>query len=89
MNFNLVGSLLAVSSKRGTVHVFRLGSGQGGEKGGVKAVGAGASPSPNPNAVGGARGWHSARRRVRVFRAYHFIYLLRSLTHMGVSSSGV
>jgi len=30
MNFNPVGSLLAVSSERGTMHVFRLGSGQGG-----------------------------------------------------------
>jgi hypothetical protein len=28
MNFNLVG--LAVSSERGTVHVFRLGGGQQG-----------------------------------------------------------
>ena len=33
MNFNLVGSLLAVSSERGTVHVFRLGSGQQGGQG--------------------------------------------------------
>ena len=31
MDFNLVGSLLAV---RGTVHVFRLGRGQGGGQGG-------------------------------------------------------
>jgi len=54
MNFNLVGSLLAVSSERGTVHVFRLGSGQGGGQGGVKAVGATASPSSSPTAGGGA-----------------------------------
>jgi len=63
MNFNLVGSLLAVSSERGTVHVFRLGSGQqGGRQGSVKAVGAAASPSSSPTAGGGAsgRGWDGA-----------------------------
>ena len=63
MNFNLVGSLLAVSSERGTVHVFRLGSGQqGGGQGGVKAVGAGASASSSPTTGSGAssRGWDSA-----------------------------
>ena len=59
MNFNLVGSLLAVSSERGTVHVFRLGSGQqGGGHGGVKAVGAAASPSSSPTASG--KGWDGA-----------------------------
>ena len=59
MNFNLVGSLLAVSSERGTVHVFRLGSGQqGGGKGSVKAVGAVASPSSSPTASG--KGWDGA-----------------------------
>ena len=62
MNFNLVGSLLAVSSERGTVHVFRLGSGPGGGQGGVKAVGAAASPSLSPTAGGGAsgKGWVGA-----------------------------
>ena len=63
MNFNLVGSLLAVSSERGTVHVFRLGSGQqGGGQGGVKAVGAGASASSSPTtgSGGSSRGWDSA-----------------------------
>jgi autophagy-related protein 18 len=62
MNFNLVGSLLAVSSERGTVHVFRLGSGQGDGRDGVKAVGAGASASSSPTtgSGGSARGWDSA-----------------------------
>jgi len=63
MNFNLVGSLLAVSSERGTVHVFRLGSGQqGGRQGGVKAIGAGASANSSPTSGGSAsaRGWDSA-----------------------------
>jgi hypothetical protein len=43
MHFSLVGSLLAVSSDKGRVHVFKLGSAQGGRQGEVKAVGAGAS----------------------------------------------
>jgi hypothetical protein len=63
MNFNLVGSSLAVSSERATVHMFRLGSGQqGGGQGGVKAVGASASSSSSPTAGGSAsgRGWDSA-----------------------------
>ena len=64
MNFNLVGSLLAVSSERGTVHVFRLGSGQQGQGGGqgvVKAAGASASLSSSPTIGSGSsgRGWDS------------------------------
>ena len=61
--FNLVGSLLAVSSERGMVHVFRLGSGeQDGGQGSVKAVAAAASPSSSPTAGGGAsgKGWVGA-----------------------------
>ena len=34
MNFNVVGSLLAVSSAHDTVHVFKLGGATGGEGGG-------------------------------------------------------
>lgn len=33
MNFNVVGSLLAVSSAHDTVHIFKLGRREGGEKG--------------------------------------------------------
>jgi len=43
MNFNFIGSLLAVSSERGTVHVFKLGSGQQGGQGLNKATGSGSS----------------------------------------------
>ena len=58
MNFNLVMSLLMVSSERETVHVFRLGGQQcgGGGQCGVKAVGAGASASSSPTAGGGGNG---------------------------------
>ena len=33
LNVHLLGNLLAVSSERGIVHVFRLGTGQQGEQG--------------------------------------------------------
>ena len=59
MDFNLVGSLLAVNSERGTLHVLRLRSGQQGGDGGqsgLKAVGAGASLSLSPTAGGSGNG---------------------------------
>lgn len=56
MNFNFIGSLLAVSSERGTVHVFRLGSGQGGQ-GSIKV----ASSSSSSSAGGGSNNtWDAA-----------------------------
>ena len=59
MDFNLVGSLLAVSSEKGTLHVLRLRSGQQGGDGrrsGLKAVGACASLSLSPTAGGSGNG---------------------------------
>ena len=51
MNLYLVGNLLMVSSERGKVHVFRLGSGQEGGQGSVKAAG-GASASSGSTGEG-------------------------------------
>jgi len=63
MNFNLVGTLLAVSSERGTVHVFRLGSrqqgGQDGAQGSVKSSETGSNSSPTSGS-GSGRGWDGA-----------------------------
>ena len=43
------------SELRGTVHLFRMGSGQGGGQGGVKAVGASASASCPTAGSGGSK----------------------------------
>jgi len=60
MNFNLVGSLLAVSSERGTVHVFRLGSGQQGGQGGLVKASATSSNSSPTSWSGSGKGWDGA-----------------------------
>ena len=51
MNFNVVGSLLAVSSAHDTVHVFKLGGSAGGKGGGGSGgggIGGGADGPGSP-----------------------------------------
>ncbi|KAF9521957.1 WD40 repeat-like protein [Crepidotus variabilis] len=61
MNFNSVGSLLAVSSAHDTVHIFKLGRRESGEKSGERDPGngsmsSGASISSPPESVDGTTG---------------------------------
>jgi len=77
MNSHLVGSLLAVSSERGTVRVFRFGSGKQGSRGSVNALGsASASSGPTgggsspPESVDGAAQRVLLTRRGRALRAF-------------------
>lgn len=62
MNFNLVGTLLAVSSAHDTVHIFRLGSrGKGGGNGGGTGNGSGSiSASSSGSDKGGSGGLSGA-----------------------------
>ncbi|KZV79549.1 WD40 repeat-like protein [Exidia glandulosa HHB12029] len=59
MNFNVVGSLLAVSSAHDTVHIFKLAPGGGGGKRSASSTSNGGATSPSPSIEsrdGGAQG---------------------------------
>lgn len=63
MNFNLVGTLLAVSSAHDTVHIFKLGNRGKGEKGSsggtgssISSAGGAVSPSESVDSQQNAQG---------------------------------